>query len=108
MAHLVVIENGTIGREFPLKEGICHIGRWDPENSIYPEIDLTDEDIDYKISRNHAKIFSENSEYFIEDCNSSNKTFLNNSPTPLIPNKPCPINNEDEIKLGNIVFKFYI
>jgi len=108
MAYLKIIEGGTIGREFPLKEGISCIGRWDTEAESYPDVDVSDEDIHSKISRKHAKIIYQDNKYFIQDCKSRNKTFVNNIKDHLEPEILCELNNEDIIKIGKIFFKFCI
>lgn len=108
MAYLRIIEGGTIGREFPIKEGISYIGRWDTETNSYPEVDLSDEDIYSKVSRSHAKIINKDNNYYIQDCRSRNKTFLNNIKDALTPEISYELTNEDIIKIGKIIFKFLV
>jgi len=47
------------------------------------------------ISRLHARIFSENEEFIIEDLNSTNGTFVNN-----VRISRCILRNNDQIKVG--------
>ncbi len=99
---LVLADTGEeIG--LPEKEEIF-VGREDPASSIFPDIDTTpyngEED---GVSRKHAKIFQQGSEYYIEDLNSINSTFLNK--TKLEPNSPNVMADGDELILGRLKFK---
>jgi len=87
----------------PEKEEIL-MGREDPVSSIFPDIDTTpyhgEED---GVSRKHAKIFQQGNEYYVEDLNSVNSTFLNKK--RLEPNAPSIIANGDELMLGKLKFR---
>lgn len=81
------------------------IGREDPVSNIYPDVDLTPHGGEEGgVSRMHAKIFLQGSQYMIEDENSTNFTFVNKQ--KLAPKTPTPINDGDEIRLGRVVLKF--
>lgn len=81
------------------------IGREDPISNIYPDVDLTPHGGEEGgVSRLHAKIFLQGSQYMVEDENSTNFTFVNKQ--KLAPKTPTPINNGDEIRLGRVVMKF--
>lgn len=81
------------------------IGREDPISNIYPDVDLTPHGGEEGgVSRLHAKIFLQGSQYMIEDQNSTNFTFVNKQ--KLAPKTPTPINNGDEIRLGRVAMKF--
>ena len=54
-----------------------------------------------QISRQHAKIFKKGGQYFIEDLNSVNGTFVNDEPIQI-----SPLHNGDRIKLGEIPLSF--
>lgn len=58
------------------------------------------------ISRMHACILVENGKYYLQDCNSSNGTFLNN--IKLKQNEKSEIKNSDVIKLADEEFVFKI
>ena len=61
-------------------EGSITIGRRDPVTGIQPDVDLTGIDPDRSSSRRHAKIFREESKFFlVEDIGATNGTFLNAS-----------------------------
>lgn len=58
------------------------------------------------ISRSHANIHTENGEYFIEDTNSTNHTYINGS--LITSNQKVKITNGDKIRLANEDFTFSI
>ncbi len=58
------------------------------------------------ISRSHANIHTENGEYFIEDTNSTNHTYVNGS--LITSNQKVKIANGDKIRLANEDFTFSI
>ena len=75
------------------------IGREDPVNGAFPEIDLNlyrGEELG--VSRRHALIGVENGRLFIEDLGSTNYTHLNQN--RLQPNQRYPLNDGDEIRFG--------
>jgi hypothetical protein len=82
------------------------IGREDPVSNIYPDVDLTphggEED---GVSRVHAKLLINGSQYLVEDQNSTNHTFVNKQ--KLAPKTPTPIKDGDELKLGRAVLTFH-
>jgi pSer/pThr/pTyr-binding forkhead associated (FHA) protein len=81
------------------------IGREDPVSNIYPDIDLTPHGGEEGgVSRVHAKLLINGSQYLIEDQNSTNFTFVNRQ--KLAPKTPTPIKDGDEIRLGRVVLKF--
>ncbi len=93
--------------ELPPNFAIVHIGK--PNDQSPPDIDVTnlpDADI---ISRIHAQIQVEGSNYFIQDLGSSNGTFLNN--VKLEPRTPYQLKLGDKIDLGQgakVTFIFQI
>lgn len=81
------------------------IGREDAVSNIFPDVDLTPHGGEEGgVSRMHARIFSENGQYMLEDENSTNFTFLNRQ--KLAPKTPTPLHDNDEIKLGRILLRF--
>ncbi len=103
---LVVTRNGRIGHEFAISGESVSIGRWDPESGAYPEIDLTEDDPDCYISRQHARIFLKDGKYFIEDLGSVNRVAVNRS--KLDPHVPHELKNDDEIIIGKTFLRFVI
>ncbi len=101
---LVVLKGANIGREFPLYEGNNIIGRWDPDTSSFPEVDLDEEDTDAKVSRKHAALDLKGSQVVLEDLGSRNGTFVNRG-TRLEPGTQHTLTPGDEIILGKVVVK---
>ena len=98
-----LIINAT-GREIEIQEGNNLIGRWDPQEKSFPEIDLEEDDIDAKISRRHCVIQKNGDTYYIEDVGSLNGTYLNN--VQLLEGDKTILRVGDEILIGKILLKF--
>ena len=93
-------------QEFDLsgKDNIL-IGREDAVSNIFPDVDLTPNGGEEGgVSRMHARIFTDNGQYMIEDENSTNFTFVNRQ--RLAPKTPTPLHDNDEIKLGRVLLRF--
>ena len=106
-AKLVITRGGTVGKEFVLEAaGETQVGRWDPDGGAFPEIDLTSDDPEAKISRKHARIYIQEGEYYLEDLGSLNGTYVNRGPR-LLPGSPQLLSNGDEIVMGKTFFKFH-
>ena len=58
------------------------------------------------ISRSHANIHTENGEFFIEDTNSTNHTYLNGK--LIDSNIKNKLNNGDKVRLANEDFIFSV
>jgi serine/threonine protein kinase len=79
------------------------IGRRDPRQNHYPEIDLAEHDRGIA-SRNHA-IISRNGDYYtITDLGSTNGTLLNGTLLPH--NKAQRLRSGDKIKIGEVEIEF--
>ncbi|MNX77776.1 Oxoglutarate dehydrogenase inhibitor [compost metagenome] len=104
-AKLVITRGGTVGKEFAVEaSGETQIGRWDPDGGAFPEIDLTSDDAEAKISRKHARLFVQDGEYYLEDLGSLNGTYVNRGPR-LMPGSPQLVKANDEIVMGKTFFK---
>ncbi len=103
--HLVVQStNATI--PFPPGRTEVVIGREDPVSNVFPEIDLTDHGGDESgVSRQHARIFVQGSQVFVEDMNSTNYSHVNQQ--RLTPGQAHPLNDGDELRFGRIKLNFY-
>ncbi|HEU0026140.1 MAG TPA: FHA domain-containing protein [Ktedonobacterales bacterium] len=102
--RLIIKEDGA---EFSL-EGKTEflIGREDPVSNIYPDIDLTPHNgEDYGVSRMHAKIYVQGSQYLVEDLNSTNSTYVNRQ--KLAAKTPTPIKEGDELRFGKVEATFH-
>jgi serine/threonine-protein kinase len=108
MAKLVITRGGTVGKEFTVEaSGETLIGRWDPDGGAFPEIDLTGDDPEAKISRKHARIFIQDGAYYVEDLGSLNGTYVNRG-SRLLPGSPERLKNGDEVVMGKTFFKFVL
>lgn len=106
-AKLVLVKGGVNTKEYAIEGDVTNIGRWDPDSGAFPDIDLTNDDVDAKISRKHAKIVSKNGQFFLEDFGSLNGSYVNRGER-LEPGEPMPIKDGDEIILGKTFFKFQV
>lgn len=107
VARLVIERGGRIGKEFAVAGGETNIGRWDADGGIFPDVDLDQDDPEAKVSRRHARIIREGSQFFIEDLGSTNGTFINRG-RRLLPGNRHPLNNGDEIIVGKTFLKFIV
>ncbi len=98
-ARLVIKDDGA---EFQLAgKSEYLVGREDPVSNIYPDIDLTPhKGEEYGVSRMHAKIYAQGSQFLIEDLNSTNSTYLNRQKLPA--KTPTPIKDGDEERSGKV------
>jgi serine/threonine-protein kinase len=106
-AQLVIERGEAVGKKFMLTTEESHIGRWDADNGIFPDIDLDAFDPEAKVSRRHARIIFRDGKYFIEDLGSTNGTYVNRG-RRLIPGTPHPLNDGDEIIVGKTFLRFTI
>ncbi len=82
----------------------CRIGRRDPSQGHYPEVDLAEHDRGIA-SRHHALIQRDgNDAYAIVDLGSTNGTFVNG--TRLAPSAPRRLYAGDRIKIGEVEMEF--
>lgn len=93
---LVVLLGPTAyqGKQFPLQDG--HVIGRAHESKIFID--------DRSLSRSHARIDIRGSEAKVVDLGSTNKTVVNGQ--VLAPMAPCVLRNNDQVKTGNIIFKF--
>lgn len=85
-------EKAEKGNQYTLSYDTLHIGRA-PDNDIILD--------DKRVSRHHAQISHEEGEYFIEDLNTSNGTFVNKS--KILNQK---LHYGDIIQIGSYTFSF--
>jgi hypothetical protein len=95
--------------EVPVSKPI-RLGRMDPQQDIYPEVDLTpDLALEHGVSREHACVFRRSDIVVVEDLGSTNGTFLNGE--RLAPFLPQRLKDGDQLQLGKLLldveFKFH-
>jgi serine/threonine protein kinase len=79
------------------------IGRRDPRQNHYPELDLAEHDRGIA-SRHHATIQRDGDFYTLTDLGSTNGTILNNS--LIVPRVPQRLTQGDRIKIGEVEIEF--
>lgn len=109
MAHakLVIHRGRSVGKEFPMSEDETHIGRWDADGGIFPDVDLDSDDPEAKVSRRHARITRRAGQYYIEDLGSTNGTFINRG-RRLMPGDRQPLRDGDEVIVGKTFLRFHV
>lgn len=108
---MIVGTNDLESPTFALEKDSNLVGRRDPMSNIFPEVDLSKFDPQTKISRRHARIWREGSNYMVEDLGSSNGTILQpafNNTIRLIPHQPHVLSNGDKLKLGDTTMHFIV
>jgi hypothetical protein len=106
-AKLVIERGKSIGKEFPLSSAESHVGRWDADGGIFPDVDLDSDDPEAKVSRRHARISFSDGQYSLEDLGSTNGTFVNRGKR-LAPGTRQSLSDGDEIIVGKTFLRFRI
>ena len=84
----------------PLNKEVL-LGRLDPVNDNYPDVDLVEYDgLEQGVSRRHARIICQQDEIMIEDLGSVNGSFVNGE--QLMPYLAHSLKNEDVLQLGKM------
>ncbi|HEX8238071.1 MAG TPA: zinc ribbon domain-containing protein [Abditibacteriaceae bacterium] len=99
---LTVEQGMAIGKQFVLGDPELLVGREDEEESIYPDIDLSDQDEGY-VHRRHATMRFENGQLMVTHLGGVNKTRINNRPIP--DDTPQPVNIGDKLSFGKVVMR---
>lgn len=103
-ARLVFV---TTGAEMALPDAPeARVGRLDPHNEIYPDIDLTAIDPQLSTSRSHAKILRRATAFFVQEESATNGTFLNGQRVSA--KTPVEIRDGDEIMFGAVRMRFAV
>lgn len=102
--RLLVLPAGNILSLVPGQDSYV-IGRVDPASGSYPDVDLVPfGGEEGGVSRRHAQITRAGNQFFIEDLNSVNYTFLNKQKVPV--GEVHPLQDGDEIRLGRVLLRF--
>lgn len=92
--------------EFRLAKPV-RLGRIDPTQDIYPEVDLTvDQGLEHGVSREHACIFRRGNVIEVEDLASTNGTLLNGE--RLSPYLSVQLKDGDQLHLGKLLIQVSI
>lgn len=92
---VLVGPSGYVGKQWLITKGDMTIGR-----SVETELYISD----VSLSRSHARIEASGNDVFILDLGSTNKTMVNG--IALVPMIKRRLTNNDQIKTGNVIFKF--
>jgi len=106
-AKLVIYRGRSVGKEFPLNDDESHIGRWDADGGVFPDVDLDADDPEAKVSRRHARITRRGEQYYIEDLGSTNGTFVNRG-RRLLPGDRQLLRDGDEVIVGKTFLRFQV
>jgi pSer/pThr/pTyr-binding forkhead associated (FHA) protein len=80
----------------------ARLGRSDPSQNIFPEVDLTDDlALEHGVSREHACVFARGRTILVEDLGSTNGTLLNGE--RLDPYIPETLEHGDQLQLGKLL-----
>ncbi len=83
------------------------VGREDPVSNIFPDVDMTLHGGDESgVGRRHARLFQQGGQWYLEDLNSTNGTWVNNQ--KLQPAAPMPLQNGAELRFGRAKVTFYV
>ncbi|MBI3949087.1 MAG: protein kinase [Acidobacteria bacterium] len=105
-AKLLVLapNSGDIRGTYVLEKETSLIGRMDPVSGIFPEIDLSPYDLESKVSRRHARVWRERTQFFVEDLSSINGTLVNDTLLP--PKQPHVLRDGDVLRVGQTQLMF--
>ena len=106
-ARLVIERGKSVGKQFLLNSAESHIGRWDADGGIFPDVDLDSDDPEAKVSRRHARITFNEGKYLLEDLGSTNGTFINRGKR-LPKGTRQPLSDGDEIIVGKTFLRFHV
>ena len=95
MAILTSVDEAVVKKKYTLAKDPVVMGR-------HPECDLHIDD--GSVSRRHAQVVFRDGNYFVEDLDSRNGTFLNNQQV----NQPTKLYDDSEIRICDITFVFRV
>lgn len=106
-ARLVLLIGKNKGKEFALADGENLIGRADPDSEEVLAVDLDEEDVEAKVSRQHAVILLESNHAFLEDLGSLNGTFVKTGELTQLPaGTRHELHSGDEFVVGKVSLRF--
>lgn len=93
---LLVGPASSIGKQWQLSGGDDMVIGRSASNMLFVD--------DRSVSKSHAKFVHSGNDIMIMDLESTNKTIINSQVLP--PMTPVKLKNNDQIKVGNVIFKF--
>ncbi len=102
LIKLVVEQGQSVGAQFILNDAQIEVGREDEDESIYPDIDLSDQDAGY-VHRRHATLAFDNGHLMVTHLGGANKTRVNNK--PVADNAPTEVKLGDKVAFGKVVLR---
>jgi hypothetical protein len=103
--YLIVNDTGLRLNLFSANQASVVVGRADTLSGVAPDLNLDQYAGELAgLSRRHARLFVQDTRYWIEDLNSVNWTYLNQQ--RLTPEQPLPLNDGDLLRLGNVLLTF--
>jgi pSer/pThr/pTyr-binding forkhead associated (FHA) protein len=99
--ELILVIRGIVERIVLPEDQSIVLGRSDARLRYHADVDLTPYGaLDRGVSREHARVYTEEGHLYIVDMNSTNGTFL--SGKRLEPNTPALLHKGDELLLGRL------
>jgi hypothetical protein len=96
----LILQPGGVALNFPAAAEAV-VGRADPVSNFTPTLDLGPYGaLENGVGRRHVRIFVQQGGVFVEDLDSTNGSFLNN--TRLTPRQPQPLRTGDELRVGTL------
>ena len=106
-AKLILSLGKNKGKEFFLKEGENLIGRRDPDSDEVLAVDLDEDDVEAKVSRQHAVICLEGTKATLEDLGSLNGTFVKEGNLrKLEAREKYPLRSGEDIIIGKVSLRY--
>lgn len=103
--YLVMTKTGLRLATFATGQTNLVLGRSDPVSGEAPDVDLEPYGGEGEgLSRHHVRLALRDNQYWAEDLNSVNLTYLNNQ--RLAPDRPMRLKDGDLLRLGNLLLTF--
>ena len=103
--YLVITDTGVRLAVFTTDQLAAVLGRADTLSGVYPDVDLAPYGADAAgVSRRHARLMNRDAQYWLDDLNSVNLTYLNDQ--RLTPDRPVRLKDGDLIRLGRLLVTF--
>jgi|GEM_PF-1922864 len=101
----LVLKDDQGETDYPLSaDHAIIVGREDPIDGIFPDIDLTPYDTDTGVSRQHASLHGQGGQWFIQDLASTNYTIVNRRRLTL--HEDFLLEDGDVLRFGRVLAEF--